>query len=156
MLGVHRGCIILMAQSCQIFQISPNRVNQIDGAEVWATWCSYGKSINSALHLEQSRESTGALVAIARIVIFRHQFDHGRSGCHYDNHAPGRCDVCHAAGRGNMRLSAAGIFTAARKSGGQDHDVNLACTLRYALPKSLASYHLLWGPSGHNEAKPRR
>ena len=57
---------------------------------------------------------------------------------------------------GNMRLSAAGMFTAARKTGGQDHDVNLACTLRYALPKSLASYHLLWGPSGHNEAKPRR
>ena len=37
---VHRGCINLMAQSCQIFQISPNRVNQIDGAEVWATQVS--------------------------------------------------------------------------------------------------------------------
>jgi hypothetical protein len=37
MLGVHRCCIISTARPCQIFQISPNLLNQIDGAEVWAT-----------------------------------------------------------------------------------------------------------------------
>ena len=35
MLGANRGCIILTARSCQI---SPNLVNQIDGAEVWARY----------------------------------------------------------------------------------------------------------------------
>ena len=34
MLVANRGCIILTARSCQI---SPTSLNQIDGAEVWAT-----------------------------------------------------------------------------------------------------------------------
>ena len=34
----NRGCIIVTARSCQI---SPHLVNQIDGAQAWATWCSW-------------------------------------------------------------------------------------------------------------------
>ena len=45
------------------------------------------------LHLVQLRENTGALVAIARMAILRHQFDHGSGGRHHGLHALGRCDL---------------------------------------------------------------
>ena len=54
MLGAHRGCIILTARTCQI---SPALVNQIDGAQVWATYAGYGQAGTSeVLHLAQLRE----------------------------------------------------------------------------------------------------